>query len=64
MKICVIVLVYWNTKYSKKNNIINSNIGIFSLIKLLSDIDAIRKEYPYYDKNVDWGMRRFYNFES
>ncbi len=29
-----------------------------------SDMDAIRKEYPYYDKNVDWGMRRFYDFES
>ena len=29
-----------------------------------SDMDAIRKEYPYYGGNVDWGMRRFYNFES
>ena len=29
-----------------------------------TDMDAIRKEYPYYDKNVDWGMRRFYDFES
>ena len=27
-----------------------------------TDMDAIRKEYPHYDKNVDWGMRRFYDF--
>ena len=28
-----------------------------------TDMDAIRKEFPYYDKNVDWGMRRWHEFK-
>ena len=28
-----------------------------------TDMDAIRKEYSYYGKNVDWAMRRWYDFK-